>query len=285
MHKIRKEFTANAVDLGPDEVFLDTPVRRLPPELILQIVDNMAASLSLRSKFYYSLLKRSKKIYQWMWYVQPASKFIVLLARRSIISQQIFLVPSTRVIPLPWNDDVEICPHFGSDPREKIFLHSVSNFHEQRKSKPTNKQGSICCDHFCIEFRVDFQSYGKAGNALFVTRWMDIGEGRDYDDHKFKIRFLSPWISPWNRVKADFGRGFQARFDLNAVRGERSVQESTSLRPEKKDVDISVREQNFVAMNGRLVLTPRYLVLRASEYERGEDAIYCMRSRYGEIFG
>ncbi|CZS94199.1 uncharacterized protein RAG0_04255 [Rhynchosporium agropyri] len=148
-----------------------------------------------------------------------------------------------------------------------------------------NKQGSICCDHFYIEFRVDFQSYGKAGNALFVTRWMDIGEGRDYDDHKFKIRFLSPWISPWNRVKADFGRGFQARFDLNAVRGERSVQESTSLRPEKKDVDISVREQNFVAMNGRLVLTPRYLVLRASEYERGEDSIYCMRSRYGEIFG
>jgi hypothetical protein len=40
-----------------------------------------------------------------------------------------------------------------------------------------------------MEFRIDFKSYGNDGTALFVTRWLDSGEGIDaFGDVKWQSR-------------------------------------------------------------------------------------------------
>ena len=68
-----------------------------------------------------------------------------------------------------------------------------------------NRQGILCCNYCYTEFRVDFKSYGKVGNAMFVTRWMDIGEGRDPSDHKFRSRLGRHRGKTWTQVT--FRRG------------------------------------------------------------------------------
>ncbi|PVH71882.1 hypothetical protein DL98DRAFT_353100, partial [Cadophora sp. DSE1049] len=109
-----------------------SPIKRLPPELMLLIVD----------------------------YVPVVSGASLSLTSVSRLSQEGWTFDHTRISLLP----------------------------RTRPSNPRRLQGLICCDHCYTEFRVDFKSYGKAGNAMFLTRWMDLGEGRDFNDHKFRSR-------------------------------------------------------------------------------------------------
>ncbi len=59
-----------------------------------------------------------------------------------------------------------------------------------------HQRGLVCCKHGYTEFRVDFKSYGKSGNAMFITKWIDLGTGQDQEDRKFKYRRMIRKIEP-----------------------------------------------------------------------------------------
>lgn len=107
--------------------------------------------------------------------------------------QRVFMIPISQKTPLPWHGGIIICAHIQfitmmGLPRQGIRIPVSGEVHNHR-----NTEGIIYCAYCFTEFQVDFKSYGNAGNAMFLTRWMDIGEGIDPDDFKWKSRF-------WNSV-------------------------------------------------------------------------------------
>jgi hypothetical protein len=81
-----------------------------------------------------------------------------------------------------------------------------------------NDHGVMRCDNCYTEFRVDFKSYGSDYNAMFVTRWLDLGDGCDPTDVKWKSR-IRPGYMP---AKVKFQRGsicsrFEGRLDSEFV--------------------------------------------------------------------
>lgn len=102
--------------------------------------------------------------------------------------QKVFMIPDTEKTPLPWCGGFGICRHIPLAEMTDLYLWGIRVPQVDEIDGYENKQGIIYCQHCHTEFRVDFKSYGKAGNALFITIWMDLGQGRDSNDFKRRIR-------------------------------------------------------------------------------------------------
>jgi hypothetical protein len=119
--------------------------------------------------------------------------------------QRVFMIPSSQKLPLPWHGGIDICPHIQFATMLGLYKYGIQIPHSDAIEGYENRQGIIYCEHCYTEFRVDFKGYGRAGNAMFVTRWMDIGEGRDPSDFKWRSRL---WYHTGTmRRKATFRRG------------------------------------------------------------------------------
>jgi hypothetical protein len=168
-------------------------------------------------------------------------------------------------IPLPWIGGIDICPHnmFAT----MLSLHKFGihiPFAEDLMEKYANRQGIIYCEYCYTEFRVDFKSFGKEGNAMFVTRWMDIREGRDLLDRKWRSRHGKRW------TKVEFRRGFicaafeemadtEFKFDeLLTKQNEKDLCTKTPWPwPENIEVSYDNVRRYFAVRNGRFVYLPR----------------------------
>lgn len=96
--------------------------------------------------------------------------------------QRIFMIPTSRSPPVPLrtSSPIQPCPHHPALTLPAILQLGmrIPRRAEEIESH-VNEQGILCCEYCYTEFRIDFKSYGSAGNAMFITRWMDVGEGRD----------------------------------------------------------------------------------------------------------
>ena len=124
-----------------------------------------------------------------------------LLARE----QRVFMFPSSRKIPLPPYDGIEICRHICSTTLRSVLGYDIRVPNADEIKRHRNREGIIYCRYCYTEFQVDFKSYGEAGNAMFITKWMDIGEGRAISDHKWRSRVGHKGEHPWTRIM--FRRG------------------------------------------------------------------------------
>lgn len=104
--------------------------------------------------------------------------------------QKVFMVPTSQKIPLPWYSSFSFCRHIPLIGMADLYWWGIRVPKAHEIDEYENEQGIIYCPHCRTEFRIDFKSYGKAGNALFVTRWIDFGQGqgRGADDIKRIIR-------------------------------------------------------------------------------------------------
>lgn len=102
--------------------------------------------------------------------------------------QRMFMIPRFRKLPLPKYAYFDVCAHIRFWTKTDMYNFGIQIPYGDEIEGYENREGLLCCDYCYTEFRVDFKSYGKAGNAMFVTKWMDIGEGRDPSDHKFRTR-------------------------------------------------------------------------------------------------
>lgn len=181
--------------------------------------------------------------------------------------QRVFLVPSSAEIPLPWCGGMVICPHIHFLTMPSLHKYGIQVPRASQIEKFENRQGLICCNHCHTEFRIDFKSYGKAGNAMFLTRWMDIGEGRNFNDYKFTKRLGSINEISWSEVA--FRRGSicgsfeqqssQAfKFDsLLSHQDEKNLCEKNPWPwPEGFEVTFVGVKQYYMVKNGRFVFLP-----------------------------
>lgn len=127
--------------------------------------------------------------------------------------QKVYMIPASQKTPLPWNGAFGICCHIPLMEMSDLYWYGIRVPQADEIDGYKNKQGIIYCQHCYTEFRIDFKSYGKAGNALFVTQWMDLGQGRDANDFKRRIRLNGTG----RRKKVTYQRGsICTAFEQNA---------------------------------------------------------------------
>jgi hypothetical protein len=178
--------------------------------------------------------------------------------------QRIFMVPSSQEIPLPWCGGINICPHIRFATMKSLHACGIQVPHANEIEGYENRQGLIYCDHCYTEFRVDFKSYGKAGNAMFLTRWMDLGEGRDLSDHKFRSRFTNIEEKTWTKVAfqrgsicASFEQKPESTFKFDSLLSQQDEEdlctESPWPWPEGTEVSFMGAKQYYVVRHGKFI--------------------------------
>ncbi|EPE33159.1 hypothetical protein GLAREA_06171 [Glarea lozoyensis ATCC 20868] len=123
-----------------------------------------------------------------------------------IRDQQIFVVPSAQQFPVPWSEELRICQHIHFWTMTGLYMDGIKIPHKADIERHENEEGIIYCEYCYTEFQIDFKSYGEFGNAMFVTRWMDLGEGHNPNEYKWRSR-LTVFMQRIQR-KVAFERGF-----------------------------------------------------------------------------
>ncbi len=159
--------------------------------------------------------------------------------------QRIFMIQTTQLTPVPWHSDFAICPHFEFISMESFDRYSntiqIAQWDEPKGHQ--NWEGIIQCKHCLTEFRIDFKNIGGRGNAMFVTRWKNLGEGRSPLDYKWQSHV--DWHKGRHWLPVEFDRGsicaafeqkehFKFEFDslLNAQNKKELYRNSPSWWPE-----------------------------------------------------
>lgn len=121
--------------------------------------------------------------------------------------QRIFMMPSSQTIPVLRTDDIHICCHHPDLTLQDMLKQGMRIPHSDDVERYENTHGILCCEYCYTEFRIDFKSYRNrnAGNAMFVTRWMDLGEGYDTNDIKWRNRLKLIEELSWRKVVYELG--------------------------------------------------------------------------------
>ncbi|KAH8669649.1 hypothetical protein BGZ60DRAFT_407997 [Tricladium varicosporioides] len=178
--------------------------------------------------------------------------------------QRVFMIPTSQNLPLPWHGGINICPHIQFVTMLGLCKYGIQIPHSDTIEGYENKQGIIYCKHCYTEFRVDFKGYGESGNAMFITRWMDIGKGYDPNDFKWRSRIW--YLAGTTRRKVTFRRGsicaaFEQKADsefkfdsLLTLQNEKDLQTKNPW-PWPKNVELSCDRvrQYFMVRHGTFV--------------------------------
>lgn len=174
--------------------------------------------------------------------------------------QKVYMIPASQKTPLPWYGGFGICRHIPFMEMSHLYWWGIRVPQADEIDGYENKHGIIYCQHCHTEFSIDFKSYGKAGNALFITRWIDLGQGREANDFKRRIRLNG--TERWKKVTYQRGSicdAFEqnAEFKFNSLLTEQDEKElCTRCRwPWPDNASISGEEAGigYVVRNGRLI--------------------------------
>lgn len=182
-----------------------------------------------------------------------------------IRDQKVFMLPASLTTPFSLFGEFGFCRHCMLHNTHDLRWCGIHVPEVDEMNDYLNKEGIIYCNYCYTELRIDFKSYGKAGNAMFVTRWMDIGEGRDVNDVKWKVRLGggNEWlwddaIYPRGSICASFeGRSDDFRFDsLITEQDEMALCAKCPLiAPEDEKVLDDVEPSHMIS-DGRIVRVP-----------------------------
>lgn len=141
-------------------------------------------------------------------YVEQCTALTQIVAGSLFIREQrIFMIPPTQPIPIPWDLHFVICPHFPFISIRTFDRYGdiIQTAHWDEPKDNQNGEGIIQCKYCLTEFRIDFKSFGGHGNAMFVTRWQDLGDGRSPLDHKWQSHVGGHKRGDWLPVEFDRG--------------------------------------------------------------------------------
>jgi hypothetical protein len=141
-------------------------------------------------------------------YVEQCTALARIVAGSLLVREQrILMVPSTEPIPIPWKRSVFICPHF--------VYKSINSFDRYKRiiqigywDEPEDYQNweeFIQCEYCLTKFRIDFKQFGERGNAMFVTKWQDLGQGQSPLDRKWQSHVAGREGRHWQPVEFDPG--------------------------------------------------------------------------------
>lgn len=174
--------------------------------------------------------------------------------------QKVFMVPTSQKTPLPWYGSFGICRHIPLMGMPHLYWWGIQDPQAHEIDEYENKQGIIYCPHCHTEFRIDFKSYGKAGNAVFITRWIDFGQGLDANDLKRRIRVDGfEWRTKVASERGSIYASFEhdAEFTFDSVLTEQDEKDLCRKPywtwPDHAKVSGDGARIGYVVRNGRLV--------------------------------
>lgn len=93
--------------------------------------------------------------------------------------QKILLIPATLPIPATRTSDLLICPHIYiySHYSKKKLLPRLQLLDWTGSRRYRRGDGYRKCGYCVTEFRIDFKAAGDRTTIMFVTKWMDLGQG------------------------------------------------------------------------------------------------------------
>lgn len=115
--------------------------------------------------------------------------------------QIVFMLPSPRFTPASLSGTFGFCRHSTLDMLDResdLEWIGITVPDAGEIGQYQNKEGHKSCGWCLTELQIDFKSCGKDYNAMFVTRWMDVGKGCDEKDPKWRGRWDHVWAgSGW----------------------------------------------------------------------------------------
>jgi hypothetical protein len=93
--------------------------------------------------------------------------------------QKIFMIPATQPIPFPWDASFVICPHISFFIIEDLnrYLRDIRVSDWKIQKGYLNGERVVRCRYCRSEYQIDFKQFGRRGNAMYVTKWLDLGQG------------------------------------------------------------------------------------------------------------
>jgi hypothetical protein len=120
--------------------------------------------------------------------------------RLLIREQKRFMIPTTQPIPFPWDASFVICRHitFWSIRHLNRYLTSIRVPEWKIQTQHSDLERIVQCKYCWSEYRIDFKKFGKRGNAMYVTKWLDLGHGPL--EYKCRSHLSNADCLPWRRV-------------------------------------------------------------------------------------
>jgi hypothetical protein len=153
------------------------------------------------------LMSRESKKHRYDNVVEKRTAFSKIVAGSMFIREQrIFMMPPTHPVMIPKYTIVR-CEHMGI--YESLPASDVSFLTKWIESRNYQDGSRLSRCKYCFtEFRIDFKELGRRGNALYVTKWQDLGQGVSPLDPKWQSHILER--QPYKRVKWKLGSIFSA---------------------------------------------------------------------------
>ena len=124
--------------------------------------------------------------------------------------QKMFMIPAMQPIPIPWN--AVICRHIKYLNSEDLtyFLRDMDS---KTQTGHLSKERVMGCRYCRSEYQIDVKQYGERGNAMYVTKWLDLGQGPL--GHNFRSHLHNDGGLPWREIDSDLG-SIRAAFEGGA---------------------------------------------------------------------
>lgn len=141
-------------------------------------------------------------------YVQQQTAAAKLIDGSLIIREQkIFMIPATQPIPFPWDANFVICRHisFLTIKHLNRYLRDIRVPDWKIQKGYLNGERVMRCRYCRSEYQIDFKQFGRHGNAMYVTKWLDLGQGPLECNYRSHLR------------NADALSGRQIEFDSGSI--------------------------------------------------------------------
>jgi len=175
-----------------------------------------------------SLLSNKTKTYFPTGYVEQRTALAKIVDGNLLLREQkTFLMPATQWDPFALNISFVICPHYKfylfEDLAEYFYtVQAMQRPDGKAQSKPQGEKRLGQCRYCLSEFGVDFRRFGECGNAMYVTRWLDLGQGPFEDEYQSHVwsregRSWLPWRFELGSICAAFEGKEHSHFDCDTL--------------------------------------------------------------------
>jgi hypothetical protein len=143
----------------------------------------------------------SEKYYNYAHIVEKRTALSKIVAGSMFIREQRkFMASPTHPVAIPEYAVVRICKHINVA-EWGTTVSKQAKWIESRSYQDGNRL--LRCKCCFTEFRIDFKELGRRGNAIYVTKWQDLGQGVSLFDPKWQSHISERQLC--KRVKWDLG--------------------------------------------------------------------------------
>ena len=132
--------------------------------------------------------------------------------------QYIFLTPLSQIFQIPPSGTLSICPHTETSSLNIRALEDIrcKVKHNHYLGQCTKGFKLKQCCRCLTEYQVDLQECGQRGSLIAITKWLDLGEGRNWADFKWQRHLHQPGTADRETYPCEVG-SIRDSFEHNKI--------------------------------------------------------------------